>query len=268
MNHYYEMAEYAETSGDPEWQLFHWKSSDILPPDIIKAAKRVMSLKQFRQEFEASFETASGRIYEDYGTPNVTKEKIKKHEQLIWTHDQNFTPMSSAIIVERKDRICILDEIVLESAVARQTAEEFVDRYSNHKNKHVVIHGDPAGRQGEKHGHKSDYLAIEEVLRNHGWKYTREVKNKAPAIRDRQNAVRAKICNAMGERYLFVNPNRAKYCHKGLATCTLKEGSSFLEEDSKYQHITTAIGYYIETKWPVNRFGATSTDLMSVLDRG
>ena len=67
LNHYYDLAEYARTSGDPEWGLFHWKSSEILPVDVIEAAKRLMSPKQFKQEFEASFETASGRIYEDYG---------------------------------------------------------------------------------------------------------------------------------------------------------------------------------------------------------
>ena len=265
LNHYYDMAEYAETSGDPQWKVFHWKSAEILPPDIIDAARRVLSIKQFRQEFEGSFETASGRIYEDYGTPNTCKKKIKKHEQLIWCHDQNFTPMSSAVAVERGNNIYFLDEIILESAVARQSAEEFVDKFQNHENKHVLIYGDPAGRAGEKHGHKSDYLAIEEVLRKNGWSYTRKVKNKAPAIRDRQNAVRAKICNAFGDRFLFVNPSKAKYTHKGLATCQLKEGSTFQEEQTKYQHVTTALGYYIESKWPVNRFGATNTELINVL---
>jgi hypothetical protein len=72
LNHYYEMAEYARTSGDPEWKLYTWKSSDILPADVIDAAKRRMSAKQFRQEYEASFETAAGKVYEDYGHENET----------------------------------------------------------------------------------------------------------------------------------------------------------------------------------------------------
>src|SRR3546814_8874022 len=66
LNHYYDMAEYARTSGDPDYAYFHWKSSEILPADIIASAKRTMSRKQYLQEYEASFETASGRIYEDY----------------------------------------------------------------------------------------------------------------------------------------------------------------------------------------------------------
>ena len=80
----------------------------------------------------------------------------------------------------------------------------------------------------------------------------KKVKPAAPAIKDRQNAVRAKICNANGERALFVNPSKAKYAHKGLATVQTKKGSSFLEDVSDYQHITTAIGYMVDYEWPVN----------------
>ena len=251
LNQYYEMAEYARTSNDPEWKLYTWKSADILPPDVIAAAKRRMSAKQFRQEYEASFETASGRVYEDYGYENETNEEIQNHEQLMSHHDFNFTPMSSGIAVRRGNSVFILDEIVLTSAVSRQSALEFVERFKAHQNRNVIVYGDPAGRAGEKHGHSSDYTEMEQVLRANNWKVERRVKLAAPAIRDRQNAVRAKICNAAGERSLFVNPKKAVYMHKGLSTVQIKEGSTFLEKDSDYQHITTAIGYCVDYEWPI-----------------
>lgn len=254
LNHYYEMAEYAKTSGDPEWKMYTWHSSDILPKDVIDAAKRRMSLRQYRQEYEASFETASGKIYEDYSADNHVNAKIRKHEQLHWFHDFNFTPLSSGIGVRRhNDDFYILDEIILTSAVARQSALEFVDKYKDHENRDILLFGDPAGRAGEKHGHNSDYIEIEKVLRANNWNVKRQVKNAAPAIRDRQNAVRGKIKNAAGESSLFVNPSAAPYCHKGLATVQTKQGSTFLEEDSDYQHITTAIGYCVDYIWPVNQ---------------
>lgn len=252
LNHYYELYEYARTANDPEWAAYHWKSSEILPPDVIASAKRVMSAKQFKQEFEAGFETATGRIYEDYSTENHTNAVIEPHEQLHWMHDQNFTPLSSAIGVQRGDDLYLLDEIVLTSAISRQSAEEFVERYKDHQNKHVLLYGDPAGRAGEKHGHASDYTEIEGVLKANGWKCTRKVKKSAPAIKDRQNAVRARICTADGERHLFVNPITAKWCHKGLATVQLQQGSTFQEDQrNEYQHITTAIGYMVEATWPI-----------------
>lgn len=253
LNHYYKMAQYAETSNDPQWGLYHWKSAEILPRDVIEAAKRTMSKKQFLQEFEASFETASGRIYEDYSRLNHTDAAIEPHEQLCWMHDQNYTPLSSAVGVRRnggKD-LYLLDEIVLISAVSRESAVEFVEKFKGHKNKHVLIYGDPAGRAGEKHGHASDYTDIEDVLKQNGWKYTRKVKKSHPAIKDRQNAVRAKILNAAGEMSLFVNPNTAPWCHEGLATVQLQKGSTFQEDQKNdYQHITTAIGYMVAAEWP------------------
>lgn len=252
LNHYYDLAEYARTAKDPDWKLYTWYSSDILPADVIEAAKRRMSLRQFRQEYEASFETATGKVYEDYGVANHTTEQIRSHEQLLWMHDFNFTPLSSAVgVVRNTKHLYLLDEIVLTSAISRQAAVEFAERYKHHKNRNLILFGDPAGRAGEKHGHNSDYLEMEQVLRANNWKVERKVKAAAPAIKDRQNAVRAKIMNAHGEVTLHVNPKLAPYCHKGLATVQVKKGSTFLEEDSEFQHITTAIGYCVEYLWPV-----------------
>ncbi|MDP3273435.1 hypothetical protein [Limnobacter sp.] len=251
LNHYFELCDKAQTGSDPNFKVFHWKSAEILPTDVIAAMKMAMSLKQFKQEFEASFETASGRIYEDYSSDNHTAETIKPHEQLLWYHDFNYTPMSSGIGVKRDKGLYLLEEIILTSAVSRQSALEFVERYKEHKNRHVLLYGDPAGRAGEKHGHASDYTEIEGVLRSHNWTVTRKVKPAAPSIKDRQNAVRAKIKNAAGEVSLFVNPQKAPYTHKGLATVQTKDGSTFLEQETDYQHITTAIGYMVDYDYPV-----------------
>lgn len=252
-NDYFELYQYASSANDPDWKAYHWISADILPDDIIASAKRSMSTKQYKQEYEASFETATGRIYEDYSKENYTNEAIKPHEQLLWYHDFNYTPMSNGIGVRRGNDIYMLDEIILTSAVSRQSAMEFVERYKNHQNKNVIIYGDPAGRAGEKHGHASDYTDMEDVLRLNNWKFTRRVKRKAPAIKDRQNAVRAKVKNAAGEVTLFVNTQLCPYTHKGLSTVQYKKGSSFLEEETDYQHITTAFGYMIDYEFPVGQ---------------
>ena len=253
LNHYYELCQLAETGQDPQFKVFHWKSAEILPKDVIDSARKAMSAKQFRQEFEASFETATGRIYEDYSKDNYTDRLIQPHEQLLWMHDQNYTPLSSAIGVREKDNIYLLDEIVLESAVSKQSAIEFVEKFKDHENKSVLIYGDPSGRNGEKHGHSSDYTDMEDVLRDNGWKFSRNVARSHPAIKDRQNAVRAKIKTASGDVSLFVNIKNAVWCHKGLATVQLQKGSTFQEDQkNQYQHITTAIGYMIEYEYPVN----------------
>ena len=258
LNHYYDMAEYARTSGDPDWRLFHWKSSEILPADVIASAKRTMARRQYLQEYEASFETATGRIYDDYdgsiGGRNHTTRVVKTTDALHWMHDQNFTPLSSAIAVVEGQAVYLVDEIVLESAISKQSALEFIERFRHHINKTVFIYGDPAGRAGEKHAHKSDYTDIEDILRINGWRFERRVRLAAPAIRDRQNAVRAKLLNAAGETSMYVNPDTASWCHKGLATVQLQQGSTYQEDQKNpYQHITTAIGYFTDWHWPAGR---------------
>ena len=220
-----------------------------------------MSARQFRQEFEASFETASGRVYEDYGKDNYTDAVILPHEQLRWYHDFNYTPLSSGIGVIRDGKVYCLEEIVLSSAVSRQSALEFVERYKDHKNRHVVLYGDPNGKDGEKHGQASDYLEMEKVLRDHGWTHTRRVKPSTISIKDGQNAVRAKIRNAAGEVSLFVNPHTAPTTHKSLATVQLKEGSTFIEAESDVQHIGTAVRYFIDFEFPVRGRGMQRVQL-------
>jgi hypothetical protein len=254
LNHYYEMCQKADAGLAPDSKVFHWKSAEVLSPEVIAAARARLSKRQFQQEYEASFETATGRIYEDYSKANHTDAVIRPEELLWWMHDQNYTPLSSAIGVKRLDSLYLLDEIVLTSAVSKQSAIEFVERYKDHKNKTVYIYGDPAGRAGEKHGHASDYTDIEDTLKANGWKFERRVNKAHPAIKDRQNAVRAKICTADGHRSLFVNPKTAPWCDKGLATVQLQKGSAFQEDQkNQYQHITTAIGYCVDREWPIQR---------------
>lgn len=260
LNAYYDMAEYARTANDPDWKLYTWKSSDILPQDVVDAARRTLSLRQFRQEYEASFETSTGRIYEDYGKHNWTDARIEKHEQLYLTCDFNYSPMSSAVAVRRGDNILFLDEIILASAVARQTAQEFVDKYASHDNKHLILCGDPAGKAGEKHHQSSDFTSMEEVLRDSGWSVARQIAPSTLSIKAGQNAVRAKIMNAFGDTSLFVNPSLAPYVHKSLATGTLKKGSSFMEEDNEYQHVGTAVRYLCDILFPLDD-GSTSQPL-------
>lgn len=262
LNWYYRLYQYALTANDPEWNAYSWFSSEVLSAETIDAARRRMAPKQFRQEFEASFETVTGRIYDDFGPENYTNEIIKPNEEIHYFCDFNFTPMSHAIGVIRPtvannatvEHVYCLDEIVLESAVGQHNALEFVERYKHHKNKKLWLYGDRSGRNGEKHGHETEYSTMTRVFQQHGWEVMQCVPRSNPSIKDSQNAVRAKICNANGERSLFANPVTCPWLVEGLNTVVTKEGSSFLEDDkNKYQHITTALRYFINYRWPIDQ---------------
>lgn len=251
-NHFYDLYKYAETSNDPEWSAWSWPSSLVLDKETIDAAKRRMSKSQYEQEYEASFLTTSNTIYPDYNSNNHTNVIQLPNEELHYFCDFNYTPMSHGVAVIRGDNVFITDEIILTPAIARQAAVEFCERYKGHLNKTIYIYGDSSGRNGEKHGFESDYLAMELVFREHGWRTHRCVPKANPRISDRQNAVRAKICTASGHRSFFVNPVTAPWINKACETVSHKKGSAFLEDDSdQYQHITTAFGYFINYRFPI-----------------
>jgi predicted phage terminase large subunit-like protein len=60
-NHYYDLCEKAKNN--PIFKVFHWKSSEILPPDVIEQMRSSMSTRDFKQEFEASFESTSNGMF-------------------------------------------------------------------------------------------------------------------------------------------------------------------------------------------------------------
>tara|TARA_R100000951_G_scaffold177_5_gene816 strand:- start:2302 stop:3513 length:1212 start_codon:yes stop_codon:yes gene_type:complete len=64
-NHFYEL--YKLALEDEDWEAFSFNSSDnpLLDPKEIEVARRTMSSQAFRQEFEASFESFSGGIFQE-----------------------------------------------------------------------------------------------------------------------------------------------------------------------------------------------------------
>jgi len=203
-------------------------------------------------------------VYGDYSKANHTDKVFDSGlRHIIWTHDFNFTPLSSAILQrDTQDNIYAVDEIVLKSAIAKQTAFEFCERYKDHKDCVVLVYGDSSGHVGEKHGHKSDYIEIEQILKKAGFRVRMKVPRGNPAIKDGQNSLRAKIVDALGIRSFFVNPKKCKYVDKGLSTLQLKKGSTFQEEDSEYQHITTALRYFTDVEFPIKTRRATAFNPM------
>ena len=66
-NHFYDLYNYANDSGDSEFKAWHFNSfdNDLLDPKEIEAARKSMSSYAFRQEFMASFEAASGGLFKE-----------------------------------------------------------------------------------------------------------------------------------------------------------------------------------------------------------
>ncbi len=144
---------------------------------------------------------------------------------------------------------------MLEGAKGYMNVIEFCERYKDHRKKVVYLYGDSSGGNGAKHGLASEYSLMVTEFKKYGWAVTKRVKAANPAIKDRHNAVNAKILNAAGEVSLFVNPATAPYNDKSLDTTQFKKGSTVIEEQStkdhkEYQHMSTGLGYFLDLVFP------------------
>lgn len=107
-NHYYDLYKRAlgewNVANGGQWDGFHWKSSAILPPEKIAAARATMDELSFQQEYEASFVNFSGMAYypwdEAFHTAHGLADLYNPRADLVITMDFNVEPGTAAIIQE------------------------------------------------------------------------------------------------------------------------------------------------------------------------
>jgi len=121
------------------------------------------------------------------------------------------------------------------------------------------IRGDAAGRHRDTRGSKSDYDIIMKELDRRNIKYQYQVPPANPAVRDRHNRVNAMLCNALGERRMFVYKN-CPVVDEGFRLTKLKPGANYVEDDSKhYQHCLTAVGYAVNFEYLLSTYKGPRT---------
>lgn len=162
-------------------------------------------------------------------------------------------PLSCVLIQYIADTIHIFDECVVEGMRTKDSCYEIAEAGLLDYDTKYYICGDAAGRHRDTRSNNSDYDIIEKFFANYQNKQGRElefeniVPRSNPPLRDRHNLVNSYCNNDLGEVRLFVY-NSAKNADKGLSLTQLKKGGHYIEDDSKsFQHITTAIGYCLNS---------------------
>lgn len=268
-NHYYDLWLAAET--DPEWARFHWISAEILPPEEIAAAKRDLDPLTYQQEYEASFVNFAGRAY--YAFTDANKEPVRGDynpaQPLILCLDFNVAPGVAAVAQEQRDakgaaRTGVIGEVWIPDnsntvAVCRRLLTDWKAQTGR-----VEVYGDATGgARGSAQVQGSDWDLARKVLRDgdgadlkgFGNRVTFHVKSANPAERARVNAVNTRACTVDGTRRLFVDPKHAPHVVRDLEGVVVLEGGSGEIDKKKHPqltHISDALGYYIEHRFPVN----------------
>ncbi|QNH71640.1 putative terminase large subunit [Rhizobium phage V1VFA-S] len=233
-----------------EWMSWQFPTitSPFIPRKEIEARRRDMDPRSFRQEFEASFETMSGRVYYPFNrNEHVGDYPFNPKLPIYIGMDFNIDPMSSIIIQEQPDgEIWVVDEAVMYGSNVQETADELSRRYFRYFNQ-ISIYPDPAGNN-RNHDRGESSL---DILREAGFKRI-YFKRKHPAVQDRINAVNRLLYTAEGETRLRVNSTCRKFIDS-LEQTIYKEGTNEVDKTQGNEHATDAFGYYADFRHPMKK---------------
>lgn len=233
-----------------EWMSWQFPtiSSPFIPRKEIEARRRDMDPRSFRQEFEASFETMSGRVYYPFDrNEHVEDLEFNPRLPIYIGMDFNIDPMSCIIIQEQPNgEIWVVDEAVLYGSNTQEAADELARRYFRYF-KQIAVYPDPAG-DNRNNGRGETNL---EILRDSGFTKI-YAKRKHPAVQDRVNAVNRLLRTAEGDIRLKVDRKCRKFIDS-LEQTIYKEGSREVDKTLGVEHATDAFGYYADFRHPMKK---------------
>jgi len=164
-------------------------------------------------------------------------------------HDFNIgvgKPMSLAIGQYIKGVFHVAKSILLDGANTEEIMTELISSGLFKKHTTFRVFGDASGKNNDTRSKTNDYEIIEKMLNRENVHYDMEVPRSNPPQRRRHNRVNAKCCNFDKKTQLYIYKD-AEDADEGFRMTKLKKGGQYLEDDSlREQHVTTAIGYWID----------------------
>lgn len=238
LNWFHDLWEQAQDEGDWETYSYTTVQGGNVPPDEIEAARRTLDERTFRQEYLASFETLSGRVYPDFSDDNVTDNAKDTGGEIYWGTDFNVSVMAGVLGSRVGDTLHIWDELAVNQSNTDEVCQLLKARFPDRR---IIAYPDPTGsaRKTSSAG-RTDH----DIIRRYGFQC---VSPKAPwAVKDKINATNWMIRTADGHLKLFIHP-RCKHTIKALKNVTYKQGADdyVIDKSAGIEHWTDGLGYLI-----------------------
>ena len=238
---------YNRSTLDTNWASWTFRTIEggNVSAEEIEQARRDLSDRQFRQEYEATFETYAGRIYYNFDRDrNLVQYRDPVPREILVFCDFNVNPISAAVAVTTRTGIHIIDEITIYGSNTDELVDEIRTRYPD---KSVKVYPDPAGVQRKTSaGGRTDIT----ILENAGFRVF--YHRNHPQVRDRVNAVNAALLSADDHVALLIDP-RCRRVIECLEKQIYKEGTQVPDKDGGFDHMNDAIGYGVEYLRPVTK---------------
>jgi len=254
-NHFYEFYERGSNEKFPRWASWQFRSLDnpFLPKQEIEEARAEMDARTFRQEYEASFEAAEGRIYYAFARDlDVRPVALDPHLPVCISFDFNVNPATAVLGQARQDECRVWREVWVTHAGGEATraaatkARDLLREAGWHGA--IRLYGDASGASAKTTG-PSDHAAIRDVFPGASWHMPRANGH----VRDRYAAVNARAQTSDGQRHLTIDPS-CRHLVADLEQVTFAEsGEADKKSNPLLTHVSDAFGYWVVYDWPVVR---------------
>lgn len=237
---------------EEHWESFHFTSVEggLIPEWEIEQAKNDLDELTFRQEYLADFTSATNLVYHAFNRELNIKPWVPLDAKYVPVlHigiDFNVNGMAASVFIQEGNIVYAIDEISLLSANTSMLVEEIRRRYPTNK---IFAYPDPSGKSRKTSAESG--VTDHTILANEGG-FIIKAPNKHNPVRDGNNAVNAKLCNAKGERTLFIAPHCKKII-ESMEKHTYAENTLLPDKTSGYDHMADSVRYYIDYVFPVRR---------------
>ncbi len=232
---------------DPNTAAFWWPSSDILSADALSYARANLDAKDYREQFDARWETAGGRIFHAFERDyNVRPCAYHPEKMVIVGSDFNVDPMAWVLgHVYDRQRVEWFDEVWIRDTNTQATLNVLAGRYSGHRGG-WEFYGDATGRARKTSASLSDYQQILEHPEFKRMGRTVHYPRSNPVVADRFAACNAMFANAAGDRRMFVDP-RCKRLIADLENRHYRPGTREVEDSGDLGHACLVGDTMVET---------------------
>jgi hypothetical protein len=219
-NHFYDWWLQGKDTRRKTWSSYNYttiQGGNVSAAEI-EEAKLDLSPRDFKQEYEASFEALSNRVVDMFDREANVNELVEDMGgELLVGMDFNVSPMSAVVGVRVGDELHIFDEFKQQNSNTRYMMETLVDKYPGRE---MTVFPDPSGRARKTSaiGGETDFT----IIRSFGAHVI--APNKAPHVADSINALNTMMCNGAGHRRIQINPS---------CTALIKDLDTWLYEDDR-----------------------------------
>lgn len=285
-NHFYDLYLEAKNPEHDDWYAWQFTTAEggVCPADEIESARRTLDTRTFRQEYEASFESMSGRVYYAFDhNEGANLDSTIKHidkmggTPLLFGSDFNVANLCACFGYRVGDDLHVFDEIELTNSNTFELAEEINRKFGTRpltadeaavrdrsahiegaitsRRRHIRACPDPSC-DSRKTSAKAGVTDLT-ILRDAGFEINK--LHVAPALKDKFNTVNSMLKTADGSYRIKIHPRCVKLI-KALQGQAYKPGTNIPEYVPGVTDMCDALAYLV-----MSEFGVMARSSVSVL---